>query len=237
MAVRRPPQPSLQFLGLALSLGLGLIGATESQAALSRYEYGGVITQADPSTGVAVGTRFTGTFAYDPINPPRNVNLIPEVATYLYGLAAGTGASPDASGLTAQVGGQSIYNQPGGLQVQPSHYSYAVDTTAAKTMVEVASGDYRDNTQINARLRFANTEQAVYPGYAPPLALNLTDFNSARFLIQQVQGTTATVLYAGTIDTLTQVPEPATWLFLAAGVGTYLIRHRPSRRPGSRRTV
>ena len=53
----------------AVVASLVAAGST-AQAAPIRYEFGGRITTADPSTGVAPGTRFGGIFTYDPAAEP-----------------------------------------------------------------------------------------------------------------------------------------------------------------------
>ena len=49
---------------------LALTANAVGHAALMRYEYGGTITSADPSTGITRGSRFSGTFTYDPAGSP-----------------------------------------------------------------------------------------------------------------------------------------------------------------------
>src|SRR5262249_29257467 len=53
-------------LALSLLAAFNSILCSAAIASPMQYEFGGFITQADPSTGVAPGTHFSGTFAYDP---------------------------------------------------------------------------------------------------------------------------------------------------------------------------
>src|SRR5690349_9717582 len=58
-----------------IAFGLALAGPRVVSAAPIRFEYGGVITEADPATGVSPGARFTGAFSYDPTQISLNMNI------------------------------------------------------------------------------------------------------------------------------------------------------------------
>jgi hypothetical protein len=114
MAPRAVPGRLVKKLGLMTALIV--IENLEVSAAPIRYEYGGVITAADPSTGVAPGTRFSGTIAYDPAEQPPAM-MIEGMNEYFYGLGAHfSGAMADGSGLTLQIGGRTVLANPGGVQ-------------------------------------------------------------------------------------------------------------------------
>ena len=64
---------------------LALTANAVGHAALMRYEYGGTITSADPSTGITPGSRFSGTFTYDPAGSPSAMMIEGQTTSY-YGL-------------------------------------------------------------------------------------------------------------------------------------------------------
>ena len=83
-----------------------------------RYDFGGVIASADPSTGVTPGTRFSGSFTFDPTDPTSPLITIEGSNQYLFGRSENVPNSvADGSGLTLQVGGKTVLADPGGVQV------------------------------------------------------------------------------------------------------------------------
>ena len=92
------------------------------------YEFSGVINSADPSTGAAAGTPFTGTFTYDAAEVPSlNGPIIEGSHQYTFGkLADNTepGLVPDASNFSVQVGGQSVFSFRGGITAGVSELEF-----------------------------------------------------------------------------------------------------------------
>ena len=108
IALRRRPALGLWILALSLPT---------AQAAPIEFHYGGTITSAGAGTNVAVGSRFDGTFTYDP-----QANLTPMVyengRTYTYGQSVGAATTPvDSSAMSLTIGGSSAFSKSGGLAV------------------------------------------------------------------------------------------------------------------------
>lgn len=71
-------------------------------------------------------------------------------------------------------------------------------------------------------VEFHDTSNSVYSDLSIPSQLNLADFDQPFFWIQTRNGTTPPLLARGSITSLeaiSAVPEPDTWLMLAAGLG------------------
>src|SRR5215472_17091433 len=97
--------PSRLDLELGLMATLIVISNVAAYATPIRFEYGGVISSADPSTGVAPGARFSGTFAYDPAVRPSGGIMIEGSDQYIYGHSANDpGSIANGFGLTLQIG-------------------------------------------------------------------------------------------------------------------------------------
>ena len=197
-----------------LALSLLSTVATSATAAPIQYEYSGVITTADPSTGVAPGTRFTGTFAYDP-GKDENWLGYEGYQQYHYGKTPGNpGSVADGSGLTLQIGGRTILADQGGLLVgvaeseYPGQWGYRDangNPAGPYTQVSISSDGY------TVGLNLSNPSRSVFGSLAPPPWLSLADFPQAQLNVTEWTDPGRKTLYTGTIDTLTAVPEPATW--------------------------
>jgi hypothetical protein len=207
-----------------------------AQAAPITYEYGGVITSADPSTGVAPGTRFSGVFTYDPTHKPSGTSASDGYRGYYYGLShVGVGSVPDGSGITLDVGGRTVLANPGGVQVIVSERQYpgqpAVDyerpgqhvwgdangpPAGPYTRYSISTENFGDPPLVY--LEMTNSTRAVFNSLDPPTAPKLTDFSNAQLFVYKLDNPASALLYSGTIDTLIAVPEPAsvTVLCLAA---------------------
>jgi hypothetical protein len=216
---------------LVLVVIVGL--SAESQAAPIKYEYGGVITSADPSTGVAPGTRFSGWFSYDPTAKPVSALMIEGMIQYGFGRVPGY-PSPvaDGSGITLQIGDRTVVSDPGGVAVQVSEVEYPGQWSfepSPKTGVVISSGGIDDQSN-QASLSLRNTSRAVFGSLAPPSALNLADFPDAKLTVTELTHPGERQYYAGTIDSLQPVPIPepaslACWVLAALGV-TGMARRR-----------
>jgi hypothetical protein len=220
--------------GLFAFLALSWNGA--GQAALMRYEYDGTITSADPTTGIAPGTRFSGTFTYDPAAevPGESVEGSMQYnfgrSQYNFGPSGNFAPAPatDGSGITLQVGGKSVLSNPGGVRVgvmemeYPGQYGYRNADGPGGPLTSVSIGNAgTDGGPLSLWLNLSNPSRSVFGSLAPPSSLNLADFPMAQLSVTEGFGPRKT-LYVGTIDTLTQVPVPepawATFLCLAAVV-------------------
>jgi hypothetical protein len=235
--------PGRLVLNLGLMTALIVMGNVAADAAPIRYEYGGVITSADPSTGVAPGTRFSGTIAYDPLEKPPAI-MIEGSNQYLYGLSASfPGAIADGSGLTLQIGGRTVLADPGGVQVAvaeieyPGQYGYrdAGDVPVAPyTSVGISNAGIRyDPLQVAVDLR--NPDRAVFGSLAPPQALNLADFPQATLDVTELTKPGVKTLYTGTVDSLVGIPAPEpAWVTLVCltTIGWFARSLRRPRRGG-----
>ena len=196
-----------------------------------RYEYGGVITSADLSTGFVPGARFEGTFTYDPTSQIVQ-------PTYMIEGHLGYGLFGKPSEMTLSVAGRQVFaSDRFGVAVEYGP-AYVVTPTAedpARTRVDITGATDRGV----ATLSLSNPGRSVFPPYPMPTAFSLDDFPLRQFSF--VDPTNHQLpLFSGTVDSLTalQVPEPkALATFVAALVYGY--RRRPGsssrRRANSRR--
>ncbi len=217
--------------GLGLVLVALVCLCAESQATPIKYEYGGVITSADTSTGIAPGTRFSGTFTYDPAVTPPPL-MIEGMNQYSYGKANYVGAVADGSGITFQVGDRTVLSNPGGVTISvyeleyPGQYGYrdANGPIGPFTKLSITNsniGDYANGPIVD--LGLDNNSRSVFGSLAPPSVLNLTDFPDAKLIVSELTNPGERQLYAGTIDTLQAVPIPepaslACWGLAVLGV-------------------
>src|SRR5262249_18811247 len=122
--VNRPLRRSAFRAGIAAVFVLG--ADAPGRAALIRYEYSGTITWAAPGTGIAPGTPFSGTFAYDPASKPVS-QMLEGSSQYYYGLSPTWSSAPltDGTGITLQVGGKPVLADSGGLIVRVTEQQVA----------------------------------------------------------------------------------------------------------------
>lgn len=212
---------------LAIVSVVPLAPATSADAALIEHRFGGVITAADPSNGVAPGTRFSGTFAYDPATKPGGI-MFEGYHSYdfNYPLSGAPAASPSL--LTLEVGGVPVYDRQG-LQVNLTN-EIAFHSDMSRTEVRGTSD------QLLVQLALVNPTNSVNSSLELPLALSLGDFPEAKLLVVNRASGKGEHLFEGTIDTLTLVPEPGVLSLVGlAGIGLAArrIRRRPWRVTGA----
>ncbi len=219
-----------------------LFAASTSHAAPIMYEYGGVITSADSSTGVAPGTRFSGMFTYDPEHKTSGTGMGEGFRSYYYGLSYVGRTPTDGSGITLQIGGQTVLANPGGVQVEVSERDYPGQQVFNRgvsapdgpfTRLSVSTENLGAARLID--LEMTNLTRSVFGSLAPPTVLNLVDFPDARLSVHESYYSQSKILYTGTIDTLTVVPEPACATVLCATVGFLAYHHRRPRSARQRR--
>lgn len=230
-----------------LMAAIVLISGSTVQAAPIRYTYSGVITTADPLTGVTPGTPFTGSFFYDPAERPAFAQTIDGSSNVVYGhstLGLGTPSANDGINLT--VGGQQVYSVKSGVDVAVTQQQYTGQyglTDASGNLKTPSTGvtvsnNYVDRDPTGVSVNLTNPSAAVLGSLNTPSVLNLYQFPSAMLTVSGiVTGNSKThTLYAGTINSLTAVsaipaaeeivPEPAVTSFLCLAATGWLIRSR-----------
>jgi hypothetical protein len=215
---------SIAALVLAVSTG------TSALAMPITYEYGGMITSADSSTGVAPGTRFSGTFTYDPKNITGGVSDTGDQGALFFGNIPGWPSHPtipDGTGLSLHVGGHPVDLQQGGLVVDTNAsespggqgYGAATGLVGPFTVIDV-SNTYGHENPIKVTLDLKNPTNFV-----PASPLTLAAFPAATlFVTSDAAGSPSRTLYSGTIDSVTVVPEPASAVLLCVATAGWLAR-------------
>jgi hypothetical protein len=217
-----------------LAVGLALALAPGSHADVIHYEYSGVISWADPSTGVAAGTPFSGTFAYDPAS--QGGLSIEGLTQYISGYAQTfPNSHPDGSGLTLEVGGTPIYSLAGGVQVGVENFQYAGQYGFAPsplTSIGITNENV-DDGPLTVWLGLTNPNRSLLDSVQLPATLNLADFPQATLdVVGNASAPHSGALYEGTIDTLSiTVPEPAFVTLLGIVGAGWLARSRRGTRP------
>jgi hypothetical protein len=201
-----------------------------ASADMMTYQYSGILTSADPASGFAQGTPFSGTFSFDPTERPTSTIGQGNSIVYNFGQTLGlAGGQPDGSGLTLQVGGTTVLNFKGGLQLGLQEYQTADQNGAYNT----GPGTYLSVAEVlgdgqhpsNVSLAFNNITTAIYNSLEIPNQINLGDFPLSTLYVYGIvnNGTFSNIPeLEGTITSLTPLatPEPATWIFLVvAGLG------------------
>jgi len=231
--------PCIDGRWLAVGLSVLALSLPASQAAPIEFHYGGTITSAGAGTNVAVGSRFDGTFTYDP-----QANLSPMLyengRTYTFGQPSGTTGTttPDSSAMSLTLGGSSAFSKSGGLSLG----LYEVDSNDPynpNPATNLTFNSYNPSTKVDLEVLLSNPQRGVFGSLAIPPALNLSNFPTATVTVSWWDPTRKDVdSYVGTIDTLAQlgtsvttVPEPAAvalWLGLGAAGWAFRARMRSS---------
>ena len=230
--------PNRACAGTPGSFELHLL-CSESAAAPIQYEFAGFVTEADSSTGIAPGTRFSGTFAYDPAKISGGIS-IEGLNQANFGQAANwPGSVADGSGLSLQIGGQTILANPGGVSIATSFVDYpgqfgyrdATGNPENPYTTVVISNSGVDTNPLQVALILNNPTVGFRDSTFP---LNLTQFPNAQLNVTLLTNPGSKTLYTGTIDSLVElsVPEPTlgTALCLVAIVW-FLKKQRPTVSP------
>jgi len=195
---------------------LALSWNAAGQAALMRYEYGGTITSADPSTGITPGTRFSGTFTYDPDAKAPWLGYEGHTQ-YSFGLSPSyPGSQADGSGITLQVGGKTVLSDQAGMSMSVTEQEYAgqwgygsASGTGAGPSTAIVIGNLATNNGGDfLGLTLSNPSRYVDHSLAPPTSFNLSDFPVAQLSVDSPRLGGPTSVYNGTIDTLMEIPVP-----------------------------
>ncbi len=229
-----PTRASARYVGAGVMVFLVLLGfnTPESRADLIKYDYSGTITSAAPSSGIEVGTRFLGTFAYDPGKPFGAFGFegYHDYGFGTAGLGFGGFGVPDSSGLTLAIKGQPTISGQGGLAlVMSGDEPFIGYPRGTGTTVTIQSPPLMGPSGLAVTLVLSNPVRDIYPSLAPPTTFDLADFRSATLEVQAINAGRSTVLYSGTIDTLT-TPEPSTLIVLVLGAVGWCVRGRARRR-------
>lgn len=206
--------------------------APAARAVVIEYDYTGVITSADSSTGVAVGTPFSGTFTYDTSGPHGNLE-IEGFSQINYGRSVNYPGFPaNASGLTLDIGAQQVASVQGGIGLSifdipyPNAYGYKDNPTTTLTF----STENVDGGSVATSLSLSNPNLSVPPLLQVPGSLSLDDYPVSGIVVtDNSKGPqNRIVLYTGTIETLTPVPapEPAYATLLGLFAAGWLARER-----------
>jgi hypothetical protein len=134
-----------------------------------------------------------------------------------FGLSANwPGSVADGSGLTLQIGGQTILANPGGLAIAtyeidyPGQYGYTDASGNPKSpyTTVVISNSYVGDNPLQVALNLTNPTRGLGDSIYP---LNLAEFPSAQLSVTIPNSSGTETLYTGTIDSLFElsVPEPA----------------------------
>jgi len=204
---------------LMLAGSLAAAAGSPARAAFMTYAYNGVITSADPSTGVAAGTPFSGTFTYDPAAKSPLYLSIEGMNQYSMGRTADSHfGTPDASGSTLKIGGGPVLASPGGLGVSvteqefPGQWGYgnANGTPAGPSTKITIDNDGVTPGTPEFGLNLSNPNRSVFGSLALPAKLNLADFPLATMTVDDPSDHHR-IIETGTIEglQLTTVPEPA----------------------------
>ena len=234
--------PLSRLCRLALHLGslaaASVIFDLPAHAPPIQYQYGGVITQADPSTGIVPGTRFSGTFSYDPTGTLSGGIGFEGFSQATYGHSLNyPGSVADGSGLTLQIGGQTILANPGGVSVglseidYPGQWGYRDANGPANPYTTVTiSNENVDGGSLEVALGLTNPTRSLGNSFYP---LTLAEFPDAQLGVTLLTNPGSETLYTGTIDSLVEmaVPEPAfTTLLCLVAIGWFTTRSRACRK-------
>jgi hypothetical protein len=218
-----------------------LFPGRRAEASPIHYVFSGVITNADPSTGVTAGTPFSGTLDYDPTAQVTGGMSFEGHSNYIYGQSSelpSTMYNPALPvGMTLQIGDQVFFDRPGGLRVgvyeqsYPGEFGYT-DTLGnplpSSTTLGFASTSLDPGlTQFGVSLK--NPDRGIFGSTLPPASFNFADFPIATLTVASPDPTRHYnhVLYTGTIERMS-VLEPAAFAIFAAAFGALAIGRRIS---------
>lgn len=202
------PRKLLRLLFRCLAVVVVLLSpAASSQASPLSFEFGGVLTHADPSTGAATGTPFTGAVGYDPADSTVTVN--PSFQTFDFG---------PSSSLTIKIGDSTVYSSQGNLHMLRSVSGTDIDISGPQ-----------DAAGLNPFITLRHVAVVNRSSLLPPSNIQLDpDGSQTTFVLHRNPGDVP--LYSGVINTLNTVPEPSTLAAFVALLGGSALRASWKRR-------
>ncbi|MDB5351361.1 MAG: hypothetical protein JWN86_2608 [Planctomycetota bacterium] len=223
---------------LAVIPALILLCNAESKADVIRYRYAGVITSFTPSgtvdaLNVAPGTRFSGTIAYDPLNPGERTSTqhqlvgfrvdgdpVSNPTPFTFRLDGVNSPDAGASGsLDLYVIQQTMTPpNPGEPLIPTTTLTFATDQDGRHVLLHLWS---------KGRWLTEGGEQPL----SPPQTFSLSDFTRTEVSFFNSSGS-----FTGEVQSLTMesggdpvpIPEPSSWLVM---VGVMAVVTRRARRP------
>jgi len=214
---------------LALVAGIVNVMGAGASGAIVEYDYQGIITSVGAASGIAPGTRFSGTFAYDTDvkNPAISIEGTNQ---YFSGVSDSfPGSKADSSGLSLTVGDQHVYSSQGGLEIGVNEIEYAGQyglDSSPMTRLTFSNGNV-SNPSLAVSLELSNPTSAVLHSLALPSRVSLADFSQAQLLVVGNPGSAQSqTLYMGTIESLREstVPEPALATLLGVAAAGWMAR-------------
>jgi hypothetical protein len=168
--------------------------------------------------GQSTGGHFSGSFSFD----PAEAGLIPPPFYWPYQSEYTLGPSSNLT-VSADDGTSSFTegNLEIGLAMYPADFSGLGGT--GSTDIRLGVIDAADQT--TATLFLHNNHQMVLPNLSLPLRLDRSDFTGGELVLSKNPG--GVVLWSGTLDSLTVVPEPTcTSLVCVLIAGSLTFRRR-----------
>ncbi|AMV37618.1 hypothetical protein [Planctomyces sp. SH-PL62] len=227
-----------------------LLIAVPAAAAPIRYDFGGVLTQAEASTGVAPGTRFTGSFTYDdaalPVQSFEYPNSRGDFAQYVFGAHRLPDGSTDGSGIELRIDGGPTVRSEGDLTIDSWSTMRPEYRPSPAIELHIRSDlpDYSKGPDYGVSIFLEGQQRVVWPGDPVPADLALSDFPKAKvyllgrlperpdgWLGEPPSPDSNVQLAVGEIDflTATPVPEPAWTVAALLGAAAWAARRRASR--------
>ena len=176
--------------------------------------------------------RFSGTFSYDPTGTPSGGIGFEGFSQATYGHSLNyPGSVADGSGLTLQIGGQTILANPGGVSVALSEIDYtgqygyrdASGLQNPYTSVTI-SNENVDGGPLEVALGLTNPTLSLSNSFYP---LTLAEFPDAQLGVTLFTNPGSETLYTGTIDSLVEVAVPEPVCRDAAVPGRDRLVHHP----------